>query len=173
MVIDCPHIKAVFPAAGYAFYNDQPGRLQWDCHHGATFIMWVTGLTMTAIPQEPGEAAVTVEISLSPREVFIAAAEKFAATQGLDLTVFSTPPREWSEPATLTAVHAPEAKLFIFSEEAVVAARPAGPPLHYELTVIGAFKTRLVPCRETDLVIYLEKPAAARLLSFFLAGVRG
>ncbi len=172
MLIDCPRVKAVFPAAGLAFHNDQPSRLQWDCHHGSTFILRVTGITMTTIPREPGHGAITIEVNLSPREAFISAAEKFAASQGLGLTNLTSPTTTWSEPATLSAAHAPEAKLFIFSEEAVVTARSTGQPLHYELAVMGAFKTRPVPCREADLTIHLEKPAAARLLSFLLTGVR-
>ena len=172
MLIDCPYIKAAFPAVGLAFHNDHPCQLQWDCHHGSTFILRVTGLTMTAIPQEPAEAAITVEVSLSPREKFISEAEKFAATQGLELSVFSSRPTAWSEPATLSAAHAPEAKLFIFSEEATVTARLTGQPLRCELAVTGPFKTRLAPCREADLIIHLEKPAAARLLSFLLAQAR-
>lgn len=172
MLIDCPHIKAMFPGAGFAFHNDHPLPLQWDCHHGTTFILRVTGLTMTTIPKEPAEAVITLEVNLSPRESFISAGEKFAATQGLELKVWSALPAEWSEPATLSAAHAPEAKLFIFSEESTVTARPAGRPLHCELAVTGPFKTRLVPCRETDLTIHLEKPGAARLLSFLLAQAR-
>lgn len=172
MLIDCFQVKAAFPAAGLDFHNDQPCRLQWDCHHGSTFILRVTGLTMTTIPQEPGDGVITIEVNLSPREAFISAAEKFAAAQGLELSILSSRPTTWSEPATLSAAHAPEAKLFIFSEESTLTARPTGQPLHCELVVTGAFKTRLVPCRETDLIIHLEKPAATRLLSFLLAQVR-
>jgi hypothetical protein len=172
MFIDCPAIKAAFPAAGLAFHNDHPCQLQWDCHHGSTFILRVTGLTMTTIPEEFAEAFITIELNLPPRENFISAAEKFAATQGLELSVSSTRPAEWSETATLSAAHAPEAKLFIFCEEAAVTARSTGQPLRCELAVTGPFKTRLVPCRETDLIIHLEKPAAARLLSFLLAQAR-
>ena len=172
MFIECPTVKAAFPESGLAFHNDHPCRLQWDCHHGSIFILRVTGLAMRSTPKESGQAAIVIEINLSPRGNFISEAEKFAAIQGLELAVFSKPPEGWSEPATLCAMHAPEPRLFIFSEEATLTAHPTGRPLLCELAVTGPFKTRQLPCRETDLVVHLEKPAAARLLSFLLAQVR-
>jgi hypothetical protein len=171
MLIDCLHIKASFPSAGYALHSTGPGPLQWDCHHATTFILRAVGLDVTTIPQEPAEAAITIEVSLSPREKFISEAERFAATQHLDLPLSPSPPLELTEPLTLSAAHVPEAKLFIFTEASQLTARSAGKG-RCQLTVTGTFKARQVPCQETDLVIHLEKQAAARLLAFLLAQVR-
>lgn len=67
-----------------------------------------------------------------------------------------------------TGHHVPEARLFIFAEESVLSIRPSG-ILRCEPAVAGTFKTRPVPCRESDVLIHLEKPAAARLLAFLPA----
>jgi hypothetical protein len=171
MLIDCLHIKAVFPSAGCALTAEAPCQLHWDCHHGDTFILRVAGLTMTAIPQEAADSEIVIEISLSPREKFLPEAERFAAAQNLEISLFPTPPAVWTERATLSAAHAPATKQFIFSEESSLAARITG-PLQYELAVRGPFKTRVAPSRDTDVIIHLERPSSAGLLSFLLAGVR-
>jgi hypothetical protein len=89
----------------------------------------------------------------------------------LELSLFAQRPAEWTEPVLLSAAHVPEAKQFIFSEDASMAARITGPG-RCELTVTGPFKARLAPSRETDVIVHLEKPAAARLLSFLMAQAR-
>jgi hypothetical protein len=171
MLIDCLNVKAVFPAAGCAFTAEVPGQLHWDCHHGDTFILKVTDLTMTAIPQKAADAQITIEISLTPREKFLAEAERFAAAQNLKISLFPTPPAVWTGPATLSAAHAPATKQFIFSEESSLTACITG-PLRGELAVQGPFKSRLAPSRDTDVIIHLERPVAAGLLSFLLAQAR-
>jgi hypothetical protein len=171
MFIDCLNLKAVFPSAGYALQTHESNQLQWDCHHGTTFILRVANLDVTAIPQEASEAAITIQVGLSPREKFISQAERFAANQHLDLPLSTSLPSALTEQLTLSAVHLPEAKLFIFAEASQLTARPVGKG-HCELMVTGTFKARQIPCQEADLVIHLEKPAAARLLSFLLAQAR-
>ena len=171
MFIDCLNFQAVFPSAGYALRTHESQQLQWDCHHGTTFILRVANLDVTPIPPEASEAAITIEIGLSPREKFIAQAERFAATQQLDLPLSTSLPPELTEQLTLSAVHLSEAKLFIFAEASQLTARPAGKE-RCELMVTGTFKVRQIPCQETDLVIHLEKPVAARLLAFLLAQAR-
>jgi len=171
MLINCLCIKAIFPSAGYELHKEEPSHLQLDCHHGTTFILRAAGLDIATFPQNPAESAINIDVSLSPPEKFISEGERFAATQHLELALSPSPPSELTEPLTLSAAHVAEAKLFIFSEASQLTARPAGKGL-CQLTVTGTFKPRQVPCQETDLVIHLEKPAAARLLAFLLAQAR-
>ncbi|MDI6854675.1 MAG: hypothetical protein QME75_13855 [Deltaproteobacteria bacterium] len=171
MFLDCLKLKAAFPSAGYVLQTFETTPLQWDCHHGTTFILRVANLDVTAIPEETFEAGISIEVGLSPREKFISQAEKFAAAQQLDLPLSASPPSELTEQLTLSAVHLPQAKLFIFAEVSQLKARPAGKEV-CEMKVTGNFKVRQIPCREADLVIHLEKPAAARLLSFLMAQAR-
>lgn len=171
MFIDCLNLKAVFPSAGYALQTHESHQLQWDCHHGTTFILRVANLDVTTIPQEASEAAITIEVGLSPGEEFISQAERFAATQQLELSLSSSLLPSLTEQLTLTAAHLPEAKLFIFAEASQLTARPVGKG-HCELLVTGTFKVRQIPCQEADLVIHLEKSAAARLLVFLMAQAR-
>jgi hypothetical protein len=171
MFIDCLNLKAVFPTAGYTLQTGEPCGLQLDCHHGTTFILRVANLDVTTIPQEASEAAITIELNLSPKEKFISQAERFAATQQLELPLSASLPPALTEPLTLTAVHLPKAKLFIFAEASQLTAHAAGKG-RCELKVTGAFKVRQIPCQEADLVIHLEKPAAARLLAFLMSQAR-
>ncbi len=171
MLINCLHIKAGFPLAGYALQKVQPCQVQWDCHHGTTFIVRATGLAVTKILPGSTDSKITIELSLSPPEQFIAEVERFAAVQHLDLSLFPTLPADLTEKATLSAAHVPEAKLFIFSEESWLTARPTGTS-SCELVVTGPFKARQVPCQESDLLIHLEKEASTRLLSYLVSLAR-
>lgn len=168
MLLDCPTVTATFPSVGFSLKNAEPGQLQWD-QHGDTFILKVTGLEVTSMPQEPREALMELELNFSPPESLIREIETFAAAMHLDLS--AKPPSEFDEKPILAACHLPEAKLFVFSEEASLIARPAGPNT-IGLAVTGPFRSQRVPCRETDLVIHLEKGSCARLLSFLLALAR-
>jgi hypothetical protein len=171
MLIDCPKIKAIFPSAGFSLFNPEPIRMLWDCHHGGTFVLRVADLAVAAIPQETTRSAIIIELSLSPPEQFIAKVEGLAAVQHLNLSLFATLPADLTEKPTLSAAHVPEAKLFIFSEESLLTARPTGPS-NCELAVTGSFKARQVPCQETDLLIHLEKEASTRLLSYLVSLAR-
>ncbi len=171
MFLDCQDITALFPTAGYALHALQPCRLQWDCHHGTTFTLRVTGLATSKILQTSEDGSIVIKVSLYPPEKFISEAERFAASQSLELPLFALLPAALSVPAALSAAHLPEAGLFVFSEESRLTAQPVG-RAHCQLAVTGPFKARRIPCQEADLIIHLDKQVSGRLLSFLLAQAR-
>lgn len=168
MRVDCLAVEARFPVAGFALHHKEPCCLQWDCHHGTTFILRVAGLSMTKVVPDSADSSILIKISLQPREKFVSEAERFAAHHGLEISRFSVLPPTLPVPALLSAAHLPEAGLFVFSEKSALTARSADKP-QCELTVTGPFQVRRIPSLEADLIIHLDKPASARLLSFLLA----
>lgn len=169
MLVDCLAVEARFPVAGYALHHREPCRLKWDCHHGSTFILRVTGLSMAReVDPDSADSSILIKMSLQPRERFISEAKRFAAHHGLEISRFPDLPPTLTVPALLSAAHLPEAGVFVFSEKSALTAR-AGDKPPCELTVTGPFQVRRIPSLEADLVIHLDKPASARLLSFLLA----
>jgi hypothetical protein len=171
MHLPCTTAQALFPAADVKLYMENPLSLLWDCHHGDTFVLKVGGLAVAPLSGEAAVNSILLELSLAPPEEVVNKIEQFAAQQNLSLAPWSTLPDELAEPLTLAACHLPEAKLFIFCETATLTAR-ATPGGNMQILVTGEFKTRKVPCQETDLVLHLERAHSSRVLSYCFSVVR-
>lgn len=170
MHLTCTRTQAVFPSEGVKLSNEKPLSLLWDCHHGDTFVLKVEGLTVEPLSKEVAAGPIMLEVSLAPPAEVLNKIEHFAAHHSLALTP-STLPEDLVEPLTLAACHLPEAKLFVFCETATLTARTT-PEGNVLLTVTGDFKSRKVPCQETDLLLHLERAHASRLLTYCFAVVR-
>ena len=162
MLIPCSRAQAVVADPGIRLDRHTPGFMVWD-EHGGTFVLRVNELAATEAAGE-SETGIILEIPLSLPEGLIHSLEEFAAQQQLPLTPPSGP--ELLEVAVLAACHLPQQNLFIFAEEPRLTVKKRGETV--ELTVAGNFKTRRVPCRETDLVIHLTRAAMARLVALVL-----
>jgi hypothetical protein len=171
MHLTCTSAKALFAAEGWHMATDQPQPFLWDCHHGDTFVLMVRGLLAESVSGETAAEPVVLEISLAPPAAVQTALESCAAAHNLPLAPLAAIPESLEEPLTLAACHLPGTNLFIFSENATLRAQ-ATPGGNLRLTVRGGFKCRKVPCRETDLLLHLERPGAARLLSLAFSLVR-
>jgi len=165
MYLTCTRAQALFPAADIKLYTEEPLSLLWDCHHGDTFVLKVGGLATAPLSGEAAVNSIVLEVSLASPDEVINKMEQFAAQHNLSLGPWSTLPEELVEPLTLAACHLPEAKLFVFCETATLTAR-ANPEGNMQLLVTGEFKSRKVPCQETDLLIHLERPQSTHLLSY-------
>jgi len=165
MHLTCTRVQALFPVADIKVYSEKPLSLLWDCHHGDTFVLKVDGLTVAPLSGEAAAEPISLEVSLTPPEEMVNKMEGFAAQHNLAPVPWPTLPEQLVEPLTLAACHLPEAKLFVFCETATLTAR-ATPEGNMQLVVVGEFKSRKVPCQETDLVLHLERPHAGRLLSY-------
>jgi len=163
--------QALFPSVKFRLFSEQPLSLLWDCHHGDTFVLKLGGLTVQPLEETAGEE-ITLELSLAPVPELLSKMEHFAAHHNLAVKPLPQPPEELTEPLTLAACHLPEAKLFVFSEQATLTAR-ATPDGNLRLTVQGDFKSRTVPCQEADLLLHLERANSSRLLSYCYTVVRG
>jgi len=172
MHLTCTLAQAVFPFVGLRLFTDKPLSLLWDCHHGDTFVLKVGELSVAPSSAEAEAPAITLEVALHPAAEVLGKIDYFAAHHNLSLTTWSTLPAKLTEPLTLAACHLPEAKLFVFCEQAILAARPT-PEGNVLLAVQGDFKSRKVPCQETDLLLHLERAHATRLLSYCFTLVRG
>ena len=172
MHLTCTHTQALFPAEGFKVVNEKPLSLLWDCHHGDTFVLMVGGLTVEPLSGEAPAEPITLEVKLAPFAEVLGAIENFAAHHNLPLAPLPALPEELEEPLTLAACHLPEAKLFVFCEKATLTARVT-PEGNLRLMVKGDFKSRKVPCQETDLLLHLERADASRLLSYCFSAVRG
>jgi|WetSurMetagenome_2_1015567.scaffolds.fasta_scaffold30742_2 hypothetical protein len=172
MHLICTRAQALFPPEGFKVLNDTPLSLLWDCHHGDTFVLMVKGLKVESLAAEAVPGSITLEMSLAPFSETLATIENFAAHHNLALASRATLPEELEEPLTLAACHLPDAKLFVYSEKALLTAR-ATPEGTMRLTVTGDFKSRKVPCQETDLLLHLERPGSTRLLSYCFSVIRG
>jgi hypothetical protein len=164
--------QAWFPAEGLQLSAQKPLSLLWDCHHGDTFVLMVSGLATEPFSGEAPAEPVILEMSLAPFGEVLGKIEQFAAHHNLPMAPLAALPEALEEPLTLAACHLPDAKLFVFSEKAVLTAR-ATPEGNVRLAVAGDFKSRKLPCQATDLVLHLERPGAARLLSYCFTLVRG
>jgi hypothetical protein len=171
MHLTCTLLRARFPSEGWQVFNEKPLSLLWDCHHGDTFVLMAKGLTAEPLSQDTAAEPITLEVGLTPNGQVLGEIETFAAHQNLALTPLPTLPEELEEPLTLAACHLPGPKLFVFSEQATLTAR-ATPEGNVRLTVTGDFKSRKVPCQETDLLLHLERANSSRLLSYCFSIVR-
>ncbi|MFZ2089031.1 MAG: hypothetical protein WAU47_10675 [Desulfobaccales bacterium] len=172
MHLTCTKTQALFPGEGVKLSSDKPLSLLWDCHHGNTFVLMVAGLNMEPWSGENAVEPATLEVSLAPFPEVLGKIEHFAAHHNLAIALLSPLPEALEEPLTLAAGHLPEAKLFVFCEQAVLTARATSEG-NVRLSVAGNFKSRKLPCQETDIVLHLERPSATRLLSYCYSLVRG
>jgi hypothetical protein len=115
---------------------------------------------------------VTLEVSLAPGHEVLATFQDFAAQHNLALIPLASKPLELEESLTLAACHVPGSKLFVYSEKAMLTAR-ATPEGNVQLVVKGDFKSRKIPCQETDLLLHLERPGSTRLLNYCFSVIRG
>ena len=167
MLIPCSRAQAVVADPGIRLARHTPGFMVWD-EHGGTFVLRVEELAATEVPAGESETGIILEIPLSLGEGLIRDLEDFAAQQQLPLAPPSGP--ELLEEAVLAACHLTAQNLFIFAEEPRLTVKRRGEAV--ELAVAGSFKTRRVPCQETDLVIHLTRAAMARLVAFVLSLAR-
>jgi hypothetical protein len=172
MHLTCTFLQARLPSEGWQVFSKKPVPLLWDCHHGDTFVLMAKGLTSEPLSQDTAAGPITIEVSLAPDADVLREIETFAAHHNLALAGWPTLPEELVEPLTLAACHLPGPKLFAFSEKATLTAR-ATPEGNVRLTVTGDFKSRKVPCQETDLVLHLERANSTRLLSYCFSMLRG
>jgi hypothetical protein len=172
MHLTCTRAQALFPPEGFKAFNDQPLSLLWDCHHGDTFVLMVKGLKVEPLSGQAAPEPLTLEVSLAPGHEVLATFQDFAAQHNLALTPLASKPLELEESLTLAACHVPGSKLFVYSEKAMLTAR-ATPEGNVQLVVKGDFKSRKIPCQETDLLLHLERPGSTRLLNYCLSVIRG
>jgi hypothetical protein len=172
MHLTCTMAQALFPSEDVKLYTEKPLSLLWDCHHGDTFVLRVEGLAVAPQSGETAASPIILEMSLAPPSEIISKFEHFAARHTLALAPWPTLPDELVEPLTLAAGHLPETKVFVFCETATLTAR-ATPEGNMQLMVAGDFKSRKVPCQETDLLLHLERAPSTRLLSYCFTVVRG
>ena len=172
MHLNALETQAWFPGEGIKLSAEKPLSLLWDCHHGDTFVLMVGGLAAEPFSGEAATEPIILEVSLAPFGEVLGKIEHFAALHNLAMAPLPTLPEALEEPLTLAACHLPAAKLFVFSEKAVLTAR-ATLEGNVRLTVAGDFKSRKLPCQETDIVLHLERPGATRLLSYCFSLVRG
>jgi hypothetical protein len=171
MHLTCTMIQALFPGEGVRLYAEKPLPLLWDCHHGDTFVLKVGELAVEPLAEDAVVSPIILEVSLAPIAEVLSKIEHFAAHHNLALAPWPTLPEELVEPLTLAACHLPEAKLFVFCESPTLKAR-ATLEGNVRLEVTGYFKSRKVPCQETDLILHLERPHSSRLLSYLFTMVR-
>lgn len=168
MHFTCTSWEAIFPGAPAALRGTTPLTVSLDCHDRPPYILRVAPLEIASLPAAAEADLIRFRLSLSPGPETRAALQAFAVLHSLPLTPPATPEEVWEEPLLLAASHLAEGKMFIFSEKAVLHCRRSG-PLEVECEVTGPFKARRLPCQETDVILHLEAPATARLLSWLLA----
>jgi hypothetical protein len=171
MYLTCILLQARLPSEGWQVFTEKPLPLLWDCHHGDTFVLMAKGLAAESLPQDTAAGPITLEVRLTPDAEVLREIETFAAHHNLALTGWPTLPEELEEPLTLAACHLPGPKLFVFSEKATLTARATAEG-NVQLTITGDFKSRKVPCQETDLVLHLERANSTRLLSYCFSMIR-
>jgi hypothetical protein len=169
MLFQCPRVQVNFPAEKLCLVNPDQARLVWD-EHGGTFVLRVEGLEVLESPELGGEAEVRLEVALPEAEALTQRIEEFAGRHSLRLGS-ATSRAEFTEAPLLAACHLPGKNLFIFCEDPRLAVRLKRAHC-LELMVKGAFRSRRVPCQETDLVIHLDPAAMSRLLAGLLAWAR-
>jgi len=164
-------LEARLPSEGWRVFSEKPFPLLWDCHHGDTFVLMAKGMTAEPLSPDASAGPITLEVSLTPLAEVLREIETFAAHHNLALAGWAALPATLEEPLTLAACHVPAPKLFVFSEKATLTAR-ATPEGNVRLTVTGDFKSRKIPCQETDLVLHLERANSTRLLSYCFSIIR-
>lgn len=167
MLFSCLYFEAIFRGAPAALRGTMPLSVSLDCHDRPPYILRAAPLTQTSMPAAEADL-IRFGLSLSPGREMQAALRNFAVLHSLPLTPLTTPEEVWEEPLLLAASHLAEGKMFVFSEQALLRCRRSG-PLEVECEVAGPFKVRRLPCQETDVILHLEAPATARLLSWLLA----
>ena len=172
MYLTCTKAQALFPYQEVKLFADNPLTLLWDCHHGDTFVLKVGGLAAAPLSGEAATEPILLEVGLTPPDEVVNKIEQLAAEHNLAPAIWPTLPEELAMPLTLAACHLPEIKLFVFCETASRTAR-ATPEGNIQLVVTGEFKSRQVPCQETDLLLHLERDQSTRLLSYLFSIVRG
>lgn len=166
MLFSCPTVEANFPAEKLRLANRAPARLVWD-EHGGTMVLRVEGLEVLEAPELKGEAGIRLEVALPAPAALARQIEGFAGRHALRL-VPGLLRAEFSETPFLAAAHIAGNNLFCYCEEPRLTVRRRETQV-MELWVAGAFKSRRVPCQETDVVIHLDAAAMARLLAGLLA----
>ena len=172
MHLTCAITQAPFTSEGLKVFSNKPLPLLWDCHHGDTFVLKLGGLAVESLTGKTTSEPITLEVSLAPVPEVLGKIENFAAHHNLALSPWPTVPEELVEPLTLAACHLPEAKLFVFCETPTLTARATSEG-NLQLKITGDFKSRKVPCQETDFLFHMERAPTSRLLSFCYTVVRG
>ncbi len=138
MRLVCTQLQAAFSAAQMTLRGRPPLALTLDCHDRPPFILRASPVTAEPL-SEPLEAYyIRAALNLAPAGALLADLQVFAATHSLPLTAVADPAGTIRETLILAACHVAESKSFIFSEKAVLTARPTG-PLAAELAVTGPF----------------------------------
>lgn len=171
MLIPFLQVQAIFPDQRLLVQSLAPGDMVWDRHHGAIYVLRVGSLKSGPAPEDATEAGIRCALSLAPADSLRQEMENFAGDMKLPLNLLPDPLPALVEKLTLAACHVPEAKLFVFSEAAELTARRSAADA-VELEIAGPFRSARAPCQETDLVLHLEQPAAARLLSYLFSLAR-
>lgn len=166
MLFNCPRLLANFPAEKLRLVNRDRTRLLWD-EHGGTFVLRAEGLEVLEAPELEGEAEIRLEVALPEAESLAGLMESFAGEHNLRL-VQGPAAEVIAETPMLAAGHLPGKHLFIFCEAPRLTVRRTDSHT-MEMLVTGVFKSRRVPCQETDLVIHLDMAAIGRLLAGLLA----
>lgn len=169
MLFHCPRVEANFPPEKVVLVNHEQARLLWD-EHGGTFVLRVEGLEVVEAQEPEGEAMIRVEVTLPEPADLAQRIESFAGRHSLHL-VECLAGEEFSETPILVACHIPGKNLFIYSEGPQLTLRRCDPQT-MEFRVSGAFKSRGVPFKETDLVIHLDLAGMCRVLAGMLAWAR-
>jgi hypothetical protein len=168
MHFTCTVLEALFPGAPAALRGAGPLSVSLDCHDRPPFILRAAPLEVISGPGAAGSGLIRLRLRLAPEGEVQGAIRAFAGLHALPLAPPAPPGDTWEEPLLLAASHVAEGKMFVFSEEAVLRCRICG-PREVECEVSGPFKARRLPCQESDVILHLEAPATARLLSWLLA----
>lgn len=164
MHFHCRRVQGNFPAEKLHLENQGPARLIWD-EHGGTFVLRVEGLEV--LEPADGETGIFLEVALPEPGSLAQQIESFAGRHNLRLGL-KPAVADLAETPILAACHIPGKNLFIFCEEPRLTFRLLDATT-MELQVTGVFKSRRVPCQETDVVIHLDLAAICRLLGGLLA----
>jgi hypothetical protein len=169
MLFQCSRVLANFPAEKLRLVSGDQARMHWD-EHGGTFVLRAEGLEVLEDPEGGVEAGIWLEVDLPDFEALTQKIENFAGEQGLRLGPAAAG-AELTEAPLLAACHLPGKSLFIFCEAPQLTVR-LQESQRLELMVKGAFRSRRVPCQDTDLVIHLDPAAMGRLLAGLLSWAR-
>ena len=168
MLLALKEVQAIFPVDQVLLESAGGASMFWD-RHGGTFVVRLEGLAVSPWPGRDLPAGIRLLTDLTPPEAALRELKGFAAEMELALTQ-APPAPEVKERPFLVAAHVPSRGLFIFSEDAQLAARGIAPG-EVEIAVTGQFRSRRVISQEADIVFHLEAPSVARLLSFLYAWV--
>lgn len=165
MLFHCHRVQANFRGEKLGLVNRDQTKLLWD-EHGGTFVLRVEGLEVVEVTEAPGETEIRLEVDLPEPASLAHRIESFAGRHSLRVDQ-RTAIEVISETPILVACHIPGNQLFIYCEEPRLTLRLSGKQT-LELRIDGVFKSRRVPCQETDLVIHLEMATMGRVLAGML-----